>query len=345
MNNQKILTGGGRIQELDLMRGIAIILMITGHSILVYPIDFTSITWCQNLHNWIYSFHMEMFFLVSGAVFHCTKYQTYIANKADRLLVPMVFVGLFSMMFHSFGGDLVNKHATVFDSLKGMVTGKTYWFLYTLFIIAAIYPFWDIIGKKNKWYIPFLLVLIVVLNSVILYPRIFRINSVMYYLPYFMMGHLLSSGLKSGKYKLQTVNLLLFCIGCVIIYLLLWLMLGGGLLVRYIKASVMIVAFYYLLQMFLAWYKKGSRLSIAINDLLCTASRYSLQLYLFNGFVLVVARTLLVSKMHLTNPAIVIPLIVIANLVVTLPFCIYCLEKTKWVGWLCGVKYRPWKKQ
>ena len=288
---------------------------------------------------------MELFFFVSGSVFHCSKYYPYILNKVDRLVVPMFFVGMIALLFHSFGGAAVNEHMTISEGLRGLVTGESYWFLYTLFLIFAIYPLIDRIGRKWHWFEPALFVCLIVLGHFVKYPPAFRINSVMYYLPYFMMGHILSAGLKQHRFALPTGKTVAVLGGAVAGYVALRLFLPREVsLVRYAAAFAMIAAFFYLAQLFLRWYDRGDKVSSVIYDFICLASRYSLQLYLFNGFILVAARTILVSRLHLTNPVLVIPLIVAANLAVTLPVCKYVLEKTRWIGWLCGVKYRPWKK-
>ena len=333
----------GRILELDLLRGIAIILMVTGHSILVHPVDFTTVPWCQALHNWIYSFHMELFFFISGAVYHCSKYRTYILNKIDRLIVPMLFVGLLAVIGHSFGGDAVNEHYTLGTGLRGLFTGDAYWFLHVLFLISAIYPIIDWIGREFKGFEVLLAIVVVVSLHFVTYPPFFRFSTVIYYLPYFIVGHLLHDSLRSGLFgsawQWQTVALFL----SVIVYTTLLAAPVDIMVVRYAKAFAMMGTFYCLCRLFLKWYRKGDKVSATIYGFLALCSKYSLQLYLFNGFVLVVARTILVSKLHITNPALVIPLILAANLAVTLPVCKYVLEKTRWIGWLCGVKYRPWK--
>lgn len=39
-----------RIREVDMLRGLAIILMITGHSFIVHPINIHDVPWCQCKH-------------------------------------------------------------------------------------------------------------------------------------------------------------------------------------------------------------------------------------------------------------------------------------------------------
>ena len=52
-----------RIDEVDILKGIGIILMITGH------IEFGSV-----YDKWIHSFHMPMFFIISGFLFHVKEH-------------------------------------------------------------------------------------------------------------------------------------------------------------------------------------------------------------------------------------------------------------------------------
>ena len=51
-----------RVKEIDYLRGIAAILMILGHSFIVYPIDISEGACCKAIQHWIYTFHMELFF-------------------------------------------------------------------------------------------------------------------------------------------------------------------------------------------------------------------------------------------------------------------------------------------
>ena len=55
-----------RIDWIDLTKGIAIFLMVCGH---------TSIP--LSISNWIWSFHMPLFFIISGILFNATKYPNF----------------------------------------------------------------------------------------------------------------------------------------------------------------------------------------------------------------------------------------------------------------------------
>ncbi|MBF1069294.1 MAG: acyltransferase family protein, partial [Prevotellaceae bacterium] len=55
-----------RIEALDIAKGIGIILVIIGHMSSSY------------LRDWIYSFHMPLFFIISGICFKTEKYPSFL---------------------------------------------------------------------------------------------------------------------------------------------------------------------------------------------------------------------------------------------------------------------------
>ena len=73
------------------MRGIAIILMVLGHSFLVYPIDIFHLPGYYEFHRWFYTFHMGMLFVVAGAVYSCKDYKTFITKKYTAYWFHMYF--------------------------------------------------------------------------------------------------------------------------------------------------------------------------------------------------------------------------------------------------------------
>lgn len=69
-----------RIDWIDLTKGIAIFLMVCGHTSIPLPIS-----------NWIWSFHMPLFFIISGILFNATKYPNFnlfIKKRGETLIIP-----------------------------------------------------------------------------------------------------------------------------------------------------------------------------------------------------------------------------------------------------------------
>lgn len=76
----------GRDHAIDIARGIAMLLMICGHC-----------TGCPaQFKIWLYSFHMPLFFFLSGMVFNPDKYESFWAflmSRVKSLLVPFLTLG------------------------------------------------------------------------------------------------------------------------------------------------------------------------------------------------------------------------------------------------------------
>lgn len=125
----------GRKKYADIYKGIAIFLVILGHS----PI-------CNNyLKQLIYAFHMPAFFLIYGLVYLLDKHREkgfiswrFIINKAKRLLLPCYVWGLIYMLFNGnitmkglafwlYGNQIGFRNAGSLTSL---------WFLPCMFVVV-----------------------------------------------------------------------------------------------------------------------------------------------------------------------------------------------------------------
>lgn len=124
-----------RLQNIDVLRGIGIILMIMGH---VY--------FCNMFDKFIHAFHMPLFFILSGYVTDSKRMseidpKTYIASLSKKLLIPYLFFST----FHLFIKIIVNPTAPILYHLKcifimnsgGIPIAEALWFL-TAFYFAKI---------------------------------------------------------------------------------------------------------------------------------------------------------------------------------------------------------------
>lgn len=116
-----------RIDYLDIAKGIGIILVYIGHC---------KIAGSNHLFQWIYSFHMPLFFFISGLLFKNEKFNSILRNKAIGLLIPYVIFSIFNYV--------VNIFADVYQiSFWGvLVYGwglNPMWFIPMLFAIDIIH--------------------------------------------------------------------------------------------------------------------------------------------------------------------------------------------------------------
>ena len=77
--------------EIDIVKGIAILFVLWHHSFIKFPIYMLDIPWCEHAMAIHGTFYLNVFFLVSGYLFAHSKPRTFVENfkkKASRLLIP-----------------------------------------------------------------------------------------------------------------------------------------------------------------------------------------------------------------------------------------------------------------
>lgn len=115
-----------RIDWIDLTKGIAIFLMVCGH---------TSIP--LSISNWIWSFHMPLFFIISGILFNATKYPNFnlfIKKRGKTLIIPYIIFSLITL--------LTIHDQTLKEWLyKGWINGCALWFIPVLFFAEIFFLF------------------------------------------------------------------------------------------------------------------------------------------------------------------------------------------------------------
>ncbi len=139
---KKIEVNSNRIQWIDMAKGIGIILVILGHGI--FP---------NKLIIWLYSFHMPLFFFLSGAVFSINRYSTFkdfSKHKINTLLIPSLYFaiiinlvnyGLSILSGKTSNINIVYKVSAIFLELRGGKLGFIPWYLTCLFICSLLmYP-------------------------------------------------------------------------------------------------------------------------------------------------------------------------------------------------------------
>lgn len=148
-----------RIEYIDILRAIAIILVIVGH------IPYSGFN--QELHKWIYAFHIPLFFFVSGASLSFTNYTSLNlkANFKKRLtrvylpyLIWAIVLALPNISLQTIPKILYGTHQSI-----ASVSNSSLWFLPVLFFATV---FMDVIlyyfHKKNlQKYLPFLFILLI----------------------------------------------------------------------------------------------------------------------------------------------------------------------------------------
>ena len=321
------LTDRPQYSQIDALRGIAIFLVVLGHSIILYPIDLHQNDICLFIFNWLSSVHMPLFFAISGFCFsYRGNYKTFIWKKVKRLLIPYIVFNMIDVIPRYLLSSLVNRPRGIGESLKRMVfNGGEYWFLYTLFIIFLIYPFIYKLIKNNRYKFIGLLFLLLIARFCMPSISIFNLSSVITNLFYFSIGVIVKEifGGKIFDVILPPLKKLIF----VILLLIVWISLLRIDLsyTNVISALVGIITLYI-----------GVQTKI-ITDIFKRFGKYSLQLYLLNGYLLVISRTIIVSILGVSNPFIIILFNMFVDFFVSYIVIKYLCERVKGIRILMGM--------
>lgn len=181
-----------RYKELDLMKGIGILLVYLGHSFNLNSLEWNRIF--EYLYRTIYSFHMPLFFFISGLLSNTNKeinLEKFYKGKLKRLLVPYLFINLADFIPRFLFPQLVNSE---FSGVKEVLFygTKISWFVYTLFIIFMSFPFfYKYIFKQDKYYLFF--IVLIYLNYFKIFDKIeiFSLNAVIIFYAYFYLGYII----------------------------------------------------------------------------------------------------------------------------------------------------------
>ena len=375
-----------RLPEVDILRGMAILMVLLYHSIIVFPVNLHEIQWCSALHTFLWVVQMPLFFLVSGFCYSGQKeaslagYGGYFRKKCSRILVPHIVFSLLDILPRIIPNPLVNEQMEWRDAIKDFVVyGGSDWFLWTLFVIAALFPLLLWVLERGKWGWTVVLFFAVLMFGLKEYmPDEFLLNMVSQYLLYYTAGWLLrqewencTAHVLAGTGKAQTEAVIrqrrnVLCFAAALPGMLLFF---AGFLYwnnnRYLELACVICSslFFGGLSYLLAGKETGGRscmpagkenggtlctsggkdsggIARGIKGFLTDCGAYSLQMYLLDAYALVVTRTLIVSVLGVRNPAVVILGNFIADTLIVLAVSKYILTKVKVFRILCGIPER-----
>lgn len=96
------------------------------------------------LSEWVYGFHMPLFFILSGAVLALKpigRFDTFVKSKIKRLIIPYFAFGLLFMLPIKYIGGFYNQYS-IFLAMQGFLSGLDaghLWFLTALFWCLIVF--------------------------------------------------------------------------------------------------------------------------------------------------------------------------------------------------------------
>ena len=317
--------------DIDIIKGVAILAVLWNHSFILYPINIHDLPWCHYARMINSTFFLIAFFLVSGFLFSGKRQSLLetVKSKGKRLLIPYLCYCLLNLLSKTIAPGLVNREiVSVWDYAKMVLFfGGELWFLYCLFLIITVF---SLILPKFKYLTSLVLIILFLcvldcsfINRVPREENYFLYTNFVHYSIFFIIGYVLRK-LNNWRsimkdYKFFIVVLLLYLIVDVYyvgIFMdnkltrLLCQMLGG----------IFVWSFSFQVLRYLP----------KLGDAFSWCGKNSLGIYWLNGFCLVITRTLVVSVFHFQQSV----LIAICVFLLTLIFEIVAICLVKRVPYL-----------
>lgn len=191
-----------RNQHIDALKGLAIILVVWGHSIQINDPNYDN----NLLFRIIYSFHMPMLMFLSGFILSTQfgySLLNYLKKNAVRLLVPFIVWYIINYIFVRFQTD-ISLPAYLFDLMKSPARGL--WFLWILFLNSALlFGALKLARYKKRQHRENYFVLAAILLSMTASADFLALADVKQYFPYYAAGFFVCKYLDVLKAKRKII--------------------------------------------------------------------------------------------------------------------------------------------
>lgn len=134
-----------RISWLDIAKGIGIYFIILGHTL-----SDPSVPGCGTLHEYLYSFHVPFFFILSGLTAKCgqNEFSGFLIKKLKTLFIPYLVFGILSIIIFRLAGAFAHSALMHSDGDFSLASN-----LLNLFILG------DLQFNRSLWFLPCLLLM------------------------------------------------------------------------------------------------------------------------------------------------------------------------------------------
>ncbi len=190
-------------------KGIGVVLIIVGHLLFDSNIPYAN--------QIIYSFHMPLFFILSGYIQKCEFKDGFLKKRAKQLLLPFVAFTVIGAPFFAYvitkrGGSLLDVFLDLFY-VKGQISNSPLWFLIVFFEVCVVIFVMKIPLLKTRVQIVCLVisffsgVLVYYFEDSLRFLYVFGMNRAIVCLSFYILGMLLRK--INEKYSLSIPTLFL----------------------------------------------------------------------------------------------------------------------------------------
>lgn len=285
----------GRNKEIDIAKGIGILLVVIGHSFPdVSTPEGIHVPLLRTMHDIIYTFHMPLMFFLAGLLSKRILLLDsgrirYVYDRFIRLMIPYFAVGLFYMPMKLIMSKYASQPYDIRDFgliFLGENPDGGLWYLYDLFLIQIILML--CCSVKN---VRFVVTLSAVISIVIVCSRtsFYRIDDALYYLFFSALGLLMGS--EYDKVIRYTSKIMAgVCIGIFIISAICLIKYDISLF-RFICGVTGSACVFCLSRQVVNF--------SVISRVLCFLGKRTMDVYILHGIVMVVIRIILWSLMKI----------------------------------------------
>ena len=162
-------------EEIDIIKGIAILLVVIGHSFPDEEIGWNIVgknSFAYYFTQWIYSFHMPIFYISAGFLFipklQKMRIGANLLKRFNRLMIPYLFFSLLYTFIKTIGATYANHPLSqnfLIDMLWGVSPANGCWFLWVLFVMSLISIFLRKIGPYGLFTLAVLMAIIAFIDT------------------------------------------------------------------------------------------------------------------------------------------------------------------------------------
>lgn len=297
------MTKNNKLEFINFLYVIGALLVVLGHSTANYLGNWGAPNLLESnsaiiVHDYIYTFHMPLFFAISGYVYKFNldkgKYKDFIpfvSQKARRLLVPYIIIGLFyvSPIKLVLGDYTINNFLKSILINIGLAAGPSQlWYLFSLFNIFVIFYFLNKYffsgNNKRRNHLIFLLIFVSFTTFINTGLSVFQIEATLNNLLFFHIGYLLCN-FQSEHANVGIKTVMFLCLHLLTFILSLYFVIP---LLDFVLTLLGLTAYYFLA----IWATKTFK-NLNNHSSYTTLRKYNLEIYLYHQQLI---QLLLLSK-------------------------------------------------
>lgn len=334
-----------RIIWLDALKGFTIIFVVLGHILLGYTENNVFKSYniqLQKIQDWIYIWHMPLFFVLSGFAFGISYFnqngisdQAKIKKSCFNLLILYLFwditIVLLKFIFSGFVDNQIDKKGIF---LNIFLPDTLMWYLWALIIFYIL--FYKILWFKKEWQIGIILIILAIAVKIVdkKYGVRLCVKNVFYCAPFFMLGIILKRwifDIKYDKKKYLERNLCLFTSVEIILFTMIYFKMNYSNINLNIQITIEFITAMCVCLTCVLIFKNNK--AIGQFYLFSELGKASLVIYLLHTYIITAFKRLTISMFTVNNPACIIIIILVITLSIT--YVIYRKsEKNKILNYL-----------